>query len=55
MGSPATRIVFCKDVVEKYSLKAQREKLSYFMLLNVTVGGAKVLRWGQLYLQGDCT
>ncbi|XP_054039581.1 uncharacterized protein LOC128901533 [Rissa tridactyla] len=34
--APATRIVFCKDGVEMYSLKAQRGQLSYFVLLNIT-------------------
>ncbi|KAK4806673.1 hypothetical protein QYF61_021270 [Mycteria americana] len=36
----ATRIVFCKDGVEAYSLKAQQGQLSYFMVLNVTRGSS---------------
>ncbi|KAK4806658.1 hypothetical protein QYF61_021254 [Mycteria americana] len=38
--TPATRIVFCKDGVEVYSLKAQQGQLSYFMVLNVTRGSS---------------
>ncbi|KAK4806665.1 hypothetical protein QYF61_021261 [Mycteria americana] len=38
--TPATRIVFCKDGVEVYSLKAQQAELIYPMLLNVTRGSS---------------
>ncbi|GAB0202190.1 hypothetical protein GRJ2_002684600 [Grus japonensis] len=45
-GSPASRIVFCKDGVEEYSLEAQQGQLNYFVLLNVTLGSAGMYRCG---------
>ncbi|XP_042646416.1 uncharacterized protein LOC122153258 [Tyto alba] len=36
--STVTRIVFCKNGVEVYSLKAQQGHLSYILLLNITMG-----------------
>jgi len=44
--SPATRIVFCKDGVEEYSLKAQHGQLSYSVLLNVTLGSTGMYMCG---------
>ncbi|GAB0202186.1 cAMP-dependent protein kinase inhibitor alpha [Grus japonensis] len=45
-GSPASRIIFCKDGVEEYSLEAQQGRLNYFVLLNVTLGSAGMYRCG---------
>ncbi|KAK4806666.1 hypothetical protein QYF61_021262 [Mycteria americana] len=50
-GSPATRIVFCKDGVEVYSPKAQRGQLSYFVLQNVTLASTGTYACG--YQQRD--
>lgn len=38
--SPVTRIVFCKDGVEKSSLKAIQGQLTYNMILNVSLESA---------------
>ena len=38
--SDATRVVFCKDGMEKYSLRAARGQLMYVMELNVTLESA---------------
>ncbi|CAN0017623.1 unnamed protein product [Bubo scandiacus] len=46
LQSPATRIFFCKDGVEKYSLKALQGKLSYSLVLNVTLGSAGTYECG---------
>ncbi|GAB0202192.1 hypothetical protein GRJ2_002684800 [Grus japonensis] len=45
-GSPATRIIFCKDGVEEYSLEAQQGQLNYLVLLHVTLGSAGMYRCG---------
>ncbi|XP_074666420.1 uncharacterized protein LOC141917216 [Strix aluco] len=46
LQSPATRIFFCKDGVEKYSLKALQGKLSHSLVLNVTLGNAGTYECG---------
>ncbi|XP_010725456.1 uncharacterized protein LOC104916165 isoform X2 [Meleagris gallopavo] len=46
---PATRIVFCKDGLEVYSMKAQEGRVINSMLLSITEGSSGTYRC--LYLQ----
>nr|XP_038028749.1 uncharacterized protein LOC113840886 isoform X2 [Anas platyrhynchos] len=44
--SPVRRIIFCKDGIEAYSLKAQQGQLNYSVVLNITSRSAGRYRCG---------
>nr|XP_038028762.1 uncharacterized protein LOC119715465 isoform X2 [Anas platyrhynchos] len=46
MVSPVRRIIFCKDGIEAYSLKAQQGQLNYSVVLNITSRSAGRYRCG---------